>query len=87
MPASKPATNFEIEDRVRVSDAYAAEHQLWKMDDFKTLRNRLGTVVTFLPPLVEVLFDRKHKRGRDILVAFHNPDTLELVERPRRKRT
>jgi hypothetical protein len=52
------------------------------MPDFKTLRDRLGTVMTVAPPLIEVLFDRKKPKGRDILVAIHNPDCLQLVHRP-----
>ena len=71
---------------MRVNDAYAKEHGLWRMEDFRRLKGRLGTVITAMPPLIEVLFDRRHIQGREILVAFYNPDSLQLVKRPRWER-
>jgi len=77
-------TEFSPQDRVRIRDSYAVTHDLWKMADFKLLRDRQGTVITVTPPLIEVLFDRRHKRGHEVLVALYNPDCLELVRRPRK---
>lgn len=72
-------SRFRDGDRVRISEAYAAEHKLWRMSDVKTLKGRAGSVSRTLPPVVEVLFDRRDPRGREILVTFHNEDCLELV--------
>lgn len=79
-------SDFKPQDRVQINDAYATLHDLWKMADFIRLKNRLGSVVTVMPPVIEVLFDRRHPRGHDVLVALYNPDCLELVKRPRRRR-
>ena len=49
-------TEFVPQDRVRIRDSYALTHDLWKMADFKLLRDRQGTVITVTPPLIEVLF-------------------------------
>jgi hypothetical protein len=78
--------DFKPQDRVQISDAYATLHDLWKMADFVRLKDRQGTVVTAMPPLIEVLFDRRKPKGKDVLVALHNPDCLELVKRPRARR-
>jgi type VI protein secretion system component VasF len=76
-------TRFRDGDRVRISEDYAALHELWRQRDLHTLRGRAGTVSRVLPPVVEVLFDRRHPRGRDVIVTFHNSDCLEMLKRPR----
>jgi hypothetical protein len=78
--------DFKPQDRVQICNDYAVMHDLWKMADFIRLKDRLGTVVTVMPPLIEVLFDRRKPKGHDVLVALHNPDCLELVKRPRPRR-
>ena len=75
---------FRDGDRVRISEAYAEEHRLWRQEDLKTLKGRSGIVCRMQPPVVEVLFDRRHPRGRDLMVTFHNPDCLERVPKRRR---
>jgi hypothetical protein len=72
---------FQAGDRVRISEAYAAEHELWRQRDLQTLRGRAGSVSRVLPPVIEVLFDRRHPRGRDVLVTFHSTDCLEHESR------
>lgn len=67
-----------------MGEDYAARHELWRMLDLKPLRGRQGTIVRILPPVFEVLFDRKHPRGRDVMVTFHDSACLERV--PKRKR-
>jgi hypothetical protein len=51
--------SFKPQDRVQICNDYAVMHDLWKMADFIRLKDRLGTVVTVMPPLIEVLFDRR----------------------------
>ena len=80
-------SNFKPQDRVQINNSYAVLHDLWKMADFIRLKDRQGTVITAMPPLIEVLFDRRKPKGHDVLVAIYNPDCLELVKRPRSRRT